>query len=336
MAISEAISSLFKAINPKTNFTYVNWERLTDLDGAQHKNSIFVVAGGGYFFIKTDGRLPSRLKVDLDFFKSTGINPILFGVGLNIPGKDDISNEHVELKPDDENTIRGILSCSRLISVRDSNTKEFLKNYTNKPIYIIGDPAIYLGKSIFSNPAPTQTTGSQLPTIGVNIPFHGPSSNKILKSNIEKYIQLLKSIQSTTGCRYKYFVHYDSEYIIPKLLHTKNLDIETVAGTPSELLSEYIKLNLHLGGMLHSCIMAHSVGIPCISLAYDIKHRGFFELMGTENNYFSALDFEPDAVLKRSLFLLKNQDQVRQDIYNRVDFYSSKIIDFGKQCLNTF
>ena len=91
---------------------------------------------------------------------------------------------------------------------------------------------------------------------------------------------LLKRFQSASGCEFHYFMHCDTELPVPWLLRSHGLSIKTIRGNPYVLSQNYASLDLHLGGMLHSCILATGAAVPCVSLAYDSKHRGFFDLMG--------------------------------------------------------
>ncbi len=71
------------------------------------------------------------------------------------------------------------------------------------------------------------------------------------------------------------------------------LDVTLREGDTQTLLRHYHDLDLHIGGMLHSCIMASSQRIPTIALAYDAKHFGFFKLLEREEFcvYNQSLDY---------------------------------------------
>ncbi|MDO9448983.1 MAG: polysaccharide pyruvyl transferase family protein, partial [Rugosibacter sp.] len=98
------------------------------------------------------------------------------------------------------------------------------------------------------------------------------------------------------------------------------------------LTREYAKLDLHIGGMLHSCILATSAGTPCLALAYDIKHQGFFDLMGLPENCLSAANFNPDALYARAMDLLANPAPVRSQIVVRRDQLEMETHAFLKTC----
>ena len=66
--------------------------------------------------------------------------------------------------------------------------------------------------------------------------------------------------------------------------------------------------------MLHSCIFAHSVDTPCIGLAYDVKHHGFFDLFGLTEHCMSAFHFNPDVLLRTVRQILDDQTELRTKI----------------------
>jgi len=97
----------------------------------------------------------------------------------------------------------------------------------------------------------------------------------------------------------------------------------------------YAKLDLHIGGMLHSCILATSAGTPCIALAYDIKHQGFFDLIGLSEHCLSAFHFDPDQLYARALALLADPAPVRAQITARRDALQAATLDFLRHTLPT-
>ena len=129
-----------------------------------------------------------------------------------------------------------------------------------------------------------------------------------------------------------YLIHYDTEHFIPRLLAIAGIKTEVIYGSASELIASYKQLNLHIGGMLHSCILAHNAGVPCIGLSYDIKHYNFLKLFELEENCYSALDFDPDKLLEKALYLLDNPATTRQTIATNKYLLRNKIDIFTDKC----
>ena len=111
--------------------------------------------------------------------------------------------------------------------------------------------------------------------------------------------------------------------------------MKVCAGDTVALAAEYGNLDLHIGGMLHSCILATSAGTPCLGLAYDIKHQGFFDLMGLSEHCLSAFHFDPDQLYVRALALLADPAPVRAQISARRDTLQAATLDFLRHTLLT-
>ena len=83
------------------------------------------------------------------------------------------------------------------------------------------------------------------------------------------------------------------------------------------LQATYAGLDMHVGGMLHSCILACSVGTPCVALAYDVKHAGFFDLMGIPELCIPATPFDSGKMLHACLQAFKGRRALRDHIETR-------------------
>lgn len=173
----------------------------------------------------------------------------------------------------------------------------------------------------------------RVPHIGLNFAFHGPFSNSILQRNLAVYVRMIKAIYRHTGCRFSYFVHYDTEHLIPRLFAQKGIAINVVNGDAYELSRYYADIDVHIGGMLHSCIMAVGADTPCIGLAYDIKHFGFFDLMNMPDQCFSATEFDPHAIINLTLKLLHAGAEERDRIAARRRVLHSAAQDFIDDCV---
>ena len=93
---------------------------------------------------------------------------------------------------------------------------------------------------------------------------------------------------------------------------------------------------MHIGGMLHSCILASSRGTPAIGLAYDIKHSGFFDLLKLPEHCIPAQPFDPDHIVNLSMQILKNENQLRLKILKRRMELKDKADEFLQSALQRF
>jgi len=335
VAISQSAAALIKHVLPEADILPINWGELSQhpVNDAKRHKIILIFSGSGYFHVAADGRLAKRIKDDFDTLRHHAIPAFFFGVGLNRPGQTDL-DAPASLHPEDAALVTQLLDYAQAVSVRDTATQSALAALTSKPVHLIGDPVLHffhaMGLQIPATPPVARNTP---PAIGVNFSFHGKNSNALLQKNLETYCSVLLRLQKETGAKFHYFVHYNTENVLPEFLvqrgvHIKRVGPKVGAGDTAALARGYAELDLHVGGMLHSCILATSAGTPCIALAYDIKHQGFFDLMGLPENCLSAANFNPEALYSRAMDLLANPAPVRAHIAVRRDQLESETLSF--------
>lgn len=314
IAITETAVELFSKYKSFDNPRFCNWGNLQQhiQSNILSSTDIIVVPGGGYFMLGKNGDLSDRVNNDLDLIQKKKLKLILFGVGINQPFEK--SNEP-SIKDKDGKIIEKILSYAQSISVRDKLSQKLLSKFTSKPVELIGDPALHLFDIKYRQSTSVWWANKKFtPNIGINFSFHGPTSEKLFKKNILLYLSALKKIQNITGCTFYYFVQYESEKIIPKLFAKKGVYSTIIFGSPEILIQGYANMDLHIGGMLHSCILAHSVDTPAIAIAYDIKHKGFLDLFNMSENCLSAYHFDEVLLVKKTIELLSNIEEFKDKI----------------------
>lgn len=317
IAIAETIRRSLRLAIPDCTLSNVDWgdtTHLATLHADQHID-LLVVAGGGYFLFNHAGGLQPRLHADLDFLKGSGIPYLLWGVGVNQPFNPQGGQCEILPSAQDKDTLRGLLEGASLISVRDAHSADCLSSFTAKSVHLIGDPALHAATALGIYPTEKQDLTTAL--IGINLPFHGPSSNRFLLANLPAYVRALKAIQQSSNCRFRYITHHACEYVVPRLLRAQGLAMEIVHADLPGTCTAYRDLDLHIGGMLHSCILAASSGIPWITIAYDIKHRGFNQLMGMDDYYQDTLNFSATALSDLAQHALANRQSLRRHIAAR-------------------
>lgn len=269
-----------------------------------------VVCGSGYFFPNSQGRLSARVADDLEWVKKSGTELHFLGVGFNYL----LKWPNLQLAADSSAIVRDMLELSSTITVRDRNTQEFLRQFTSKPIRIIGDPALFI--DVARRTDRSLINGRRL-RVGVNVPFHGPNATEWIKKNLKKLIATLKIIRNKVGCDFYYFVHYEAEVLVAKLIKDSGIPLTVVNSSAVDLPNEYVNIDMHIGGMLHSCILATAAGTPSIGLAYDHKHHGFFELMDSSAYCIDASSFDAEVLLHKVFLLLENIDAQTEKIKRR-------------------
>lgn len=310
-SITVATAQQLKKLKPQGNIVTVNWEDLgsSGLSGADK----VLVCGSGYFFPNPEGVFPRRLHQDLQAIEQSCAELHFLGVGYNYLLDWRPSSES-RLPKESVDLLRRLLRRTETLTVRDENTRKFLANYTDRDIAVIGDPALFLEAR---SPVHPKDCKSAKPKIGINIPFHGYEPTEWIKKYLKEFVATLKRLQQATACEFTYFVHYDSEVLIAALIRDQGLSIAVVNTDAAQLPDEYAKMDLHIGGMLHSCIIATAAGTPCIGLAYDEKHFGFFELMQRDAYCLRANPINLDVLLQKSFELLQNSALERTKIKAR-------------------
>lgn len=311
LAICQSVTRFVRTHAPTASIEMIRWG---ETRRPEPPWSDFVVGGSGYIILDANGHVGPRLIQDIEFFKQYGIRPILFGIGINQPSTLTQNGSNIDIAPTVEANLRELLSMAKAISVRDPFTQAALSRYTNKQVELIGDPALHFGHLHGIQHAVRPNPRHRRPLIGLNLNFHGPSSTKLLRRNLPILAKALKSLRDEHHCDFRYFVHFDTSLVIPKLLALDGIEMEVIQGNPKTLTLGYADLDVHIGGMLHSCILAHSVDTPAIAIAYDIKHRGFMELFGLEKNCLSAADITAFALIERVRDVLTHPAPYREAI----------------------
>jgi len=310
-SIIVATAQHLRQLDPLANIATVNWEDWGAID--LRNTDKVLVCGSGYFFPNADGLFPKRLHQDLQAIERSRAELHFLGVGYNYlldwrPSRESrLPQKSVDL-------LQRLLASAVTLTVRDDNTRQFLSRYTNRDIAVIGDPALFL-----EAPAPANNDHPKgaKPKIGINIPFHGYEPTEWIKKYLGEFVATLKKLQQATNGEFTYFVHYDSEVLVAALMQDQGLSLSVANTDAAHLPAEYAKMDLHIGGMLHSCIIATAAGTPSIGLAYDEKHFGFFDLMGRSEYCLRANPFNAAQLLQGAVDLLKDTPNERRKIAQR-------------------
>jgi polysaccharide pyruvyl transferase WcaK-like protein len=333
-AITAAARKQFLHRDSRLEFIDVNWGGLGAAirDETAHGIDLIVIAGSGYIALDGKGNLSGRITEDLNALSATGAPMVLYGIGVNQLLGSRPESDGLGVAQSSESHLRQILARASLISVRDQASRALLAAFTDKTVHLTGDPALYYVYPQSSREIAEPSENTQ-PLIGINFAMHGPAANARFKRNFSSYVAALKRLQRLSGCRYVYFEHYQAEGIIPELLKISGIDTELVSGTPDILVRNYARLNLHIGEMLHSNILATSSGTPTIALSYDIKHAGFFSLLGMQRNCLSSVTFDADSIVSAALEIIKSEAALRASIKARREALEINANLFIDECM---
>lgn len=329
-AIIQASAQAIKACNQHLELRRINWE---EINRPENSNIPFSICGSGYFFLNSKQQFPARLRSDLSWIKSGNTLSMIYGSGVNLIDPK-LLHEDISLPPAEADFLCDFLSHCEHISVRDATSQRILQECTSSQVHLIGDPALFIEPN--NRISSEQIFSEKRIHIGINFPFHGPGSSARINEDLRSYVIALKEIQIKTDCLFHYMIHYDSELLVAALLRDAGIKLRVVHGDVDDLLHAYKQLNIHIGGMLHSCILASSTGTPAIGLAYDIKHSGFFRLLGLPEHCIPAQPFEPDRIVSLALHTLKNEQELRSAILCRRLELRNKADGFLRSALQQF
>lgn len=307
-----------------------NWGELAELGLGDQ--DIVIIAGSGYIHPNKTGALPTRIFLDHEALKKSGCRVSLIGIGVNVL-LDWNHSQATRLTKESSSILDALFGFCSLITVRDEQSKIFIHQLGGYSTSIIGDPALFLPKQL--NELNAHKPGPEL-HIGLSIPFHGIEPTEWIRKNIKEFIEFLRKLQKSKNARFEYFMHYDSERMIYEVMRDSGLDIVLRDGDTHTLLSHYRSLDLHIGGMLHSCIMASSQRIPTIALAYDAKHFGFFKLLDREDFciYNQSLDYSKINNLIDQI--INNQTAQRHQLDTRIKYLETSYTEaISKAIANT-
>jgi hypothetical protein len=321
LAIADSVHESLRRIGCTWPVIRANWEELPRLGLTDQ--DIVIVAGSGYIHPNKIGSLPNRVFSDCDAIKKSGCRASLIGIGVNVLLDWDHSKA-TSLTSESSAVLDGLFHLSSSITVRDEQSQKFIHRLGAYDTSIIGDPALFLPEQ--NNESKTKDLDSRL-RIGLSIPFHGIEPTEWIRENIKEFIEFLRKTQKSRNAKFDYFLHYDSERLVYEVMRDAGLDVILREGDTNTLLKHYRQLDLHIGGMLHSCIMASSQRIPTIALAYDAKHFGFFKLLEREEFcvYNQSLDYSNlDALIDR---ILNDQASQRTQLDARIKQLESSYLE---------
>ncbi|MEB0012025.1 polysaccharide pyruvyl transferase family protein [Glaciimonas sp. Gout2] len=304
LAIKELLQARFHDF--QLEFVESEWGQLSD-DAIERINScasLFVIAGGGYWVFNKEKKLSPSFLSDVDYFQKITCPLVVFGSGVNF------NNPSEQFDFDINNSLRDAFTKLDdrvdLLAVRCELTFNFLRSLGLKKPRLLCDPAVFLK----ANDSPYRTTSEHI-SIGVNLAFHGPFVEAILKKNLHIYVALLQSIQNKFKVKFYYLIHSDEEFLIVKLLKFSGIKIDVIDEHGGDLVDAYGNLDVVLCQMMHSNILSFNAGVPTLNIAYDSKNFGFNKLIGMENFCVSVYDLSEEILFEKMTDIITNRDAIK-------------------------
>jgi len=259
-----------------------------------NQTDLVVIGGGGIYyrwFLPFDPKKISQIKPPI----------VIFGPGYI---------REIGSPPLAEKEVESIVCLNRkavLSSVRDYQTKKFLlqAGVKAKKIQVIGDPAIFLAEA-----KPIKIPKSNLPKIGLNLNYSGwLGFGRYEKDIIRSYNQIGNYFQKKHQAEIYYFQHHPDEKRIRPKLQIPRLNLIDYPVKQQKYI--YGKMDLVIGMMLHSAVLAFGAQTPEINVAYDLRNRSFAEFIGCPELVISAKKLNGSALLNKAKLIFNKRIQYR-------------------------
>lgn len=315
-AIRETIKySLQHALAPwQLTFDELEWGTLSTQSPEElnRRWDMLVIGGSGYIASNEKGELAKRMLDDLPILRGLTCLKVLYGIGWN--SLLTANGEAQPLSGQANKILREILGTLNVLSVRDRASEALVHSHTRDDVYLTGDPALFYGAEEAYPPLLRATGKVQ---IGLNFAVHGPNSARRFETQFDQHCALLRDIGKKFPATFHYVQHSHTERFVPGLLRARGIPVVAHDPAPGQLVPLYRQLDLHICEMMHSSILAINAGTPTISLAYDVKNIGFFDLMGLERFCHPVWKLDRGAILQSIADAVQNAPQIRQTIEKR-------------------
>ncbi|AJP48822.1 hypothetical protein PG1C_11070 [Rugosibacter aromaticivorans] len=277
-AVKESLVRAFR--EDGCEITVAGWDSLspTSVSWINDEFDLFVIGGGGYIFLDSGGFLNHRKK-DIEFLKDITVPIVAYGIGLNrlMYEKTIDVDAFTTLPTETKNYLNYFSNVVSEISVRDLPTQQLFQRAAKRDSVLTGDPALFLG--LDETPSSLSIrSGESNGEVGINVAAHGWRALKILEQVMPVLEPIFFELESKSAKELSYFLHDNLEYPVVEYLRRRGLHLRLVDGLPKVLSEGYRSMDFVVSQMLHSSILAFSVGTPAINIAYDLKSAAFFEL----------------------------------------------------------
>ena len=309
LSICERIFDIFA--NFDVDIRQISWGSLNDesVRDININTDIFIIAGGGYIFLNSDGTTNTRMD-DVKFLKSISCKKVAYSIGLNR-----LNNETIESLSDiSHETSEKIRQFSRsvdLLSVRDNDSLDLFIENGCKNVIRTADPALFLRSKIYNGAIRKKANGI---TVGINMACHGRNSIGMLEKSISSYVEFLKHINSTHSVYFVYFVHDDIERRIPNYLRSHGIHCDVVDCGPRALIDAYRQVDIVINQMLHSCILAFNAETPILNISYDKKSHAFLNLFELSDLFIPCVDVNREKLILLFEKILENRNNIVEKI----------------------
>lgn len=313
-AIVLAVQQLLKDNFPGVtiyDFPVETLKKVSSKDLKKINTSDLVVVGGGgiyyHWFMPFDIATIKKIKPPI----------VTFGVGYIR----EIGSRKLSVA--EKNSIITLNKIAKLVSVRDYYTKSFLvkSGVPSKKINIIGDPAVFLKETKIKNLKLKKKIN-----IGLNLNYSGwLGFGKYENNIIDSYNDVIDYF-SKKGADFYYLLHHPDEKRILKKLNLKNPKIIDLP--PGKQKYFYSQMDLIIGMMLHSVVLAFGANTPEINVAYDIRNKNFAKFIHCPELAIYSSEIKKGQLLKTAQMMIKNKEKYKEKFRKRKESIWQKHQDF--------
>ena len=245
-----------------------------------------VFPGGGINSLKVTNALLKRLETKADvryYFNGIGIHPERHYKQLSDNIEKVLNDERVR-----QVTTRGDLAM----------TKEYITSQKPYPVEWIIDPAIWSNEAY----GVSRDTSSDLIGIGPIRPeiFNEQDSDVSLNDVYSMYEKLLGEADKR-GMRWKLFCNGTepdfsfAKELLDRFGYSKEEHLVRKPKNARELVEDISRFKGVIAARFHANIISTSLSIPSVALVWNVKMRGFSELIGCQDRYVEGMDKLLDA-----------------------------------------
>jgi len=278
---------VLKSYDPKT---------LNDINGSD----MVIIGGGGIFY-------RYFMPFDLKMIRLITAPIVIFGVGyIREIGSKKMSQADVQ-------SIIGLNNKASLIGVRDYYTKAFLvKNgIPSEKIDLVGDQAVFLEEK--------KPDGLMLENgvkLGLNLNYSGWLGFGNWEMDILRaYRETAAFFKNEYGASIYYCMHHPDEKNIISKLDIPGMQILDFDAYGQKYA--YAQLDLIIGMMLHSCVMAFGALTPEINVAYDLRNKNFARFIHCPELCVNLENLKEEALLESAKNVFNNKDAYRHKFAKR-------------------
>ncbi len=235
---------------------------------------------------------------------------------------------------------QAVLSRTELITVRDQNSKELLQRIgiRSPDIEVTADPSVLLSPAPVVNmrsvPVRVFRRSEEYPLIGISLRPWFPYTVKDQKLAHEKESHFQMTLAQTAdalidqlGARIVFIpMHFGDrardvplcEGVLALMKSSDKTYLLSERCAPQEMMTLLGGMDLVIGMRLHSLILAATMNVPVIGIAYDPKIIGFLSSINQEKYAINIEDLHVERCLSLVKSVWLHRDQIRREIQKRV------------------